>query len=187
MIAALHAAPLVADADEELAAALLGEGLPPEAEAKLKAAGASYHDDAAAERLLIEAHSLAPNHPAVLIAAYRYHFYKGRLAEALAIARACLTRAAQELGIDPDWRRAGRGDAAFGLYDAVLPRFFLFSLKGYAYLSMRLGDLAAGRAAVTKLLDLDPTDKVGARVLLSVLERAGREDEDLLDLWEAVA
>jgi len=48
----------------------------------------------------------------------------------------------------------------------MLPRFYLFTLKGYAYLQMRLGNLHEGRAAVMKLLELDPSDKVGARVLL---------------------
>jgi Flp pilus assembly protein TadD len=59
----------------------------------------------------------------------------------------------------------------------MLPRFFLFSLKGYAYLQMRLGNLAEGRAAVMKLLQLDPSDKIGAKVLLGVLDRIGEDDD----------
>jgi hypothetical protein len=59
----------------------------------------------------------------------------------------------------------------------MLPRFYLFTLKGYAYLQMRLGNLEEGRTAVMKLLELDPTDKVGARVLLEVLERTGLDDD----------
>ena len=71
-----------------------------------------------------------------------------------------------------------REDADFGSYDAVLPRFFLFTLKGYGYLHMRLGELAEGRVALDKLLELDPSDKLGARVLLDVLERMGQDDDD---------
>ena len=59
----------------------------------------------------------------------------------------------------------------------MLPRFYLFTLKGYAYLQMRLGNLEEGRAAVMKLLELDPSDKIGARVLLEVLERVGQDDD----------
>ena len=65
----------------------------------------------------------------------------------------------------------------FGRYEEMLPRFYLFTLKGYAYLQMRLGNLEEGRAAVMKLLELDPSDKVGARVLLDVLERVGLDDD----------
>ena len=76
-----------------------------------------------------------------------------------------------------DWQDVAAGDAAFGHYENMLPRFYLFTLKGYAYLQMRLGDLDEGRAAVMKLLELDPSDKVGARVLLEVLDRMGLDDD----------
>ena len=60
----------------------------------------------------------------------------------------------------------------------MLPRFYLFTLKGYAYLQMRLGELEESRDAVMKLLELDPSDKIGAKVLLGVLERIGKDEYD---------
>ena len=54
----------------------------------------------------------------------------------------------------------------------------MFALKGYAYLNMRLGDIEEGRQAVSKLLELDPSDKVGAGVLLGVLEQRELDDVD---------
>ncbi|MFG1424285.1 hypothetical protein [Roseixanthobacter liquoris] len=163
--------------DGLLAAALLGEGLPPAAEALLTQAGRSYHLDEVAERHLREAEALAPGHAAVLIGLYRFYFYKGRLAEALEVAKQCLEKAARENKLAPRWQDVSAGDAEFGRYDAMLPRFYLFTLKGYAYLQMRLGALDEGRAAVTKLIQLDPSDKVGAKVLLDVLERIGQDDD----------
>lgn len=157
--------------------ALLGRGLPSEAEHHLWEAGLSYHLDDVAERHLREAEALAPDHAAVLIGLYRFYFYKGRIAEALAVARRCLLKAAQENRLPDDWRSVRTGDAEFGRYENILPRFFLFSLKGYAYLQMRLGETDEGRLAVQKLLELDPTDKIGAKVLLGVLERMGHDDE----------
>ncbi|MFO1107718.1 MAG: hypothetical protein U1E61_00895 [Bradyrhizobium sp.] len=163
--------------DGFLADALLGQGLPSEAEYHLWEAGLSYHLDAIAEGHLREAEAIAPDHAAVLIGLYRFYFYKGRLAEALTIAGRCLAKAALENGLPSDWRDVGAGDAEFGRYENILPRFFLFSLKGYAYLQMRLGRTEEGRLAVLKLLELDPTDKIGARVLLEVLDRMGRDDD----------
>jgi len=160
------------------AAAILGEGLPEEAGRLLHAAAMAYDDDEVALNHLMEARLLAPTHPATLIGLYRFYFYKGRLAEALAIAQTCLTRAAIDYSLPLDWRNVAASDAAFGDYDAVGPRFFMFCLKGYAYLSMRLGDLDESAAAIDKLLELDPKDKVGARVLLDVLNRRGLEDVD---------
>ena len=160
-----------------LANALLGGGLPPEAEEHLWQAGLSYHLDDVAERHLQEAQALAPGHAAVLIGLYRFYFYKGRLADALDVAKLCLQKAARENKLAADWRDVAASDAVFSRYDDMLPRFYLFTLKGYAYLQMRLGNLEEGRAAVLKLLELDPSDKIGARVLLDVVERIGRDDD----------
>lgn len=178
MIEAIEQSELQAPIEDAiLADALLGGGLPPEAEEHLWQAGLSYHLDDVAERHLRDAQALAPGHAAVLIGLYRFYFYKGRLAEALEIACTCLAKAARENKLPPDWRNVTAADAVFGRYEDVLLRFYLFTLKGYAYLQMRLGNLAEGRAAVTKLLELDPSDKIGARVLLGVLDRMGRDDD----------
>jgi len=95
--------------DALLANALLGGGLPPEAEYHLWEAGLSYHLDDVAERHLREAQSLAPGHAAVLIGLYRFYFYKGRLSEALEIAKICLEKAARENNLAADWRRSRAG------------------------------------------------------------------------------
>jgi tetratricopeptide (TPR) repeat protein len=165
------------DEDALLANALLGGGLPPEAESHLWEAGLSYHLDDVAEWHLKQAQALAPGHAAVLIGLYRFYFYKGRLKEALDVARICLAKAADENLVDVDWRRVRPGNVDFGSFDAMLPRFYLFTLKAYAYLHMRLGNLEEGRAAAMKLLEIEPTDKIGARVLLDVLERMGQDDD----------
>ncbi|WP_457796167.1 hypothetical protein [Methylocystis sp. S23] len=167
----------VAAEQDFLASVILGEGLPEEAERLLHAAALSYDQDDVALRYLTEARLLAPTHPATLIGLYRFYFYKGRLKECLRVAESCLTRAAIDNSLPLDWRQVMPEDAAFGDYDAVLPRFFMFSLKGYAYLSMRLGDFDESAEAIDKLLQLDPADKIGAKVLLGVLERRGQEED----------
>lgn len=164
--------------DEERVAECLGVGLPPEAEEHLRLAGQNYHQDEVALAHLQAAWDLAPGHAAVYIGKYRFYFYKNRLADALAVGTECLTKAAVDNGMSPDWRDAKPSDADFSDFAAILPRFFLFTLKGYAYLQMRLGNLEEGRAAVEKVIELDPTDKVGAKVLLEVLERQARGDDE---------
>ncbi len=99
------------------------------------------------------------------------------MVEALEIARQCLEKAARENNLAGNWRDVKPGDAQFGRYEEMAPRFFLFTLKGYAYLQMRLGNLDEGFDAVQKLLELDPTDKIGAKVLLEVIQRIGQDDD----------
>ena len=161
-----------------LAATVLGGALPADAERHLRAAGLNYADDAVAERHLAAAAGLAPDHAAVLIGRYRYFFYKGRWAQALAVAGECLAWAARHLGLPADWQETRRDAADFDDYHAVLARFYLFTLKGYAYLHLRLGQLGEGQAAARKLLELDPKGRLGGQVLLDVLLRLEQGDDD---------
>ena len=158
--------------------ACLGAGLPDDAVYHLHMAGACYHQDEEALAHLQAAWDAAPGHAAVFIGRYRFYFYKNRLEEALEVACECLKKAAKDNGLAEDWRQVKVTDADFNHYDSILPRFFLFTLKGYGYLQLRLGHLEEGREALEKLLELDPEDKLGGKVLMNVLERQGNEDED---------
>lgn len=162
--------------DALLSHAVLGGGLPADAERHLLAASQSYHLDSVAETHLREAEIIAPDHAAVLIGLYRFYFYKGRSSEALAIAATCLKVAARACNFDSDWRAVFPGDAEFSDWDALWPRFFLFTLKGYAYLNMRLRRVEEAKHAIDKLLALDPSDKINARLLLSILDRLEAAD-----------
>ena len=170
-------AAISADGLEELENACLGFGLPADAEQAIRLAGAAYHAEAEAERHVLRAFELAPGHPATHIALYRFYFYRNRLAEALAVGLRCLDYAASINALPPDWRAVAPGQADFGNYSA-LPRFYLFTLKGCAYLSLRLGKLEQGGAMLAKLMELDASDKVGGSVLRGVLDRLGQDDDD---------
>jgi len=167
-------------AADELAAlenACLGSGLPADAERQIRLAGAAHHDEAEAERRVLRAFELAPGHPATHIALYRFYFYRNRCAEALEVGLRCLEHAASLNHLPRDWRDVAPGQADFGVYSA-LPRFYLFTLKGCAYLSLRLGDLEQGGAMLAKLMALDADDRIGGSVLRGVLDRLGRDDDD---------
>jgi len=80
--------------------------------------------------------------------------------DALAIARTAL---GPGFGDVPPGDEATRHDAAV--------RFYLFTLKGLAYLNMRLGDMAEARLMLNALRHLDPQDHVGGALLFHVLTR----------------
>lgn len=169
------------DFDEWLDSACLGGVLPAAVAADLQKAAQSYHLDVVAESYLSQAFARAPDHPAVHIAFYRFYFYKNRLSEALIVAERCLAKTAVDLGLPTDWRDIAPDNAVFaGVAKsyAPAPRFYLFTLKGCAYLSMRLGDIAQGEALLAKLMELDPADKLGGSVLRGVLDRMGQEDDE---------
>jgi len=161
--------------------AVLGRDLPPSVEAALSEAGqVRSSDPVRAMSLLMQAQAMCPNHPAVLIAFYRDHFYGHRFAAARDVARRALLLATQALGLPADWRSVPN-EPLPGAATEARTRFLLFLLKGYAYLSLRLLDMAEARDALDKLRHLDPHDKVGGSLLEAVRVRAlvGRDpDED---------
>lgn len=159
--------------------AVLGQGLPPLAEDALREAGENRSDESRAMAALMRAQMLAPEHPAVLIALYRHHFYGHRMAPARDVARRALLIGAKALGLPRTWRDVPREPLA-GAKDDASVRFFLFTLKGYAYLSLRLNDDLEARDALAMLRHLDPDDAVGGALLEAVRQRAlvGEADDD---------
>lgn len=162
--------------------AVLGRGLPPAVEAALAEAGAQRGDPVRAMAALMRAQSLAPEHPAVLVAFYRHHFYGHRPMMARDVARRALRVGARALGLPEVWREVPR-EALPGARHDPSTRFYLFVLKGYAYLSLRLDDPVEARDALALLRALDPDDCVGAALLEAVRQRtqAGLADPEADD------
>lgn len=178
--AAAEPAGAVLAAGADFDAAVLGLGLPADAEAALREAGLQRGDPPRAMAALMRAQARAPEHPAVLIALYRHHFYGHRLAAARDVARRALRVGAAALGLPEVWRDVpaaalpgARGDAG--------TRFYLFTLKGYAYLSLRLHDPVEARDALALLRALDPQDEVGGALIEAVRQRALLGDLDEAD------
>lgn len=164
----------------DLDLAVLGAGIPAPAEALITQAGEIRAHTEQALTLLEQALALAPGHPACLIALYRFHFYGNRLTEARRIAKEAIRVAAERLGL-PDKCESVPAEILAGEL-SPLPRFYLFSLKGYAYLSLRLGELDDGRHTLVQLARLDPGDQTGHAVLSRILDRLGHEDDDYEEL-----
>lgn len=157
---------------------IFGRGLDPAVAALIAEAGAlrGSHPERALQRLQ-EARTLAPSHPAPLIGLYRFHFYGHRLADAREIAEQALKLGAGMLGLPDDWRCVPLAALPNARHDAVT-RFYLFALKGLAYLSLRLDDRGTAVAALDCLQALDPGDDVGGRLLNDVLAREGLDEDD---------
>jgi tetratricopeptide (TPR) repeat protein len=166
-----------ADFDDEV----LGHGLPDAAATCIRDAGRQRAaDPARALERLLEARRLAPAHPATLIALYRFHFYGHRLAAARELALDALQLGGGSLGLPARWQDVAPQAMGGARFDPAT-RFYLFALKGYAYLSLRLGELETAAQALELLHRLDPEDRVGGKVLSTVLARAGRDEDETED------
>lgn len=160
----------------------IGGGLSPQVSALITRAGELRQQPREALALLERARAAAPRHPAPLIALYRFYFYGHQLAQARAVGEDALAIARTALGPDfgdePPPVDATRHDAGV--------RFYLFTLKGLAYLNMRLDAIEEAHALLKELRRLDPDDHVGGAVLLHVLSRHEKgETSDAMSSYPA--
>lgn len=145
----------------------------PDQVAGLLDAAAELYGTPEAEHKLLEAYFLAPENFNVLVALYRYFYYQHRYRDALRVADRVLAITAELLGISRDWRRLSDTDLAFGVqHSMALMRFYLYALKGAGYLCMRLGELHEARDRLQKIVDIDTSDRIGAKALLELAREA---------------
>lgn len=129
---------------------------------------AEHYGEPDAERSLLRAYLLAPEHLAVLVALYRFYYYQQRYADALIVADRAIVIAARELDLSPDWRRLDNAvleQAASA--SMTLTRFLLLALKGAGYLQMRLGEPAGALERFEKVAAFDSSDRLGIKALLA--------------------
>ena len=142
----------------------------------IAAASSLWNEPERAEALLMQAMAAAPESEDVLIALYRFYFYRGELDKALALAQRCIAHGAREIGIDPDWRKSIAADIDFGDFSLPRHRFYLFSLNAYGYLLARLGHREEAEQALSAVMRLDPNDRIGSRQLLGMVRAGPTED-----------
>ncbi|MBV5275419.1 MAG: hypothetical protein JZU52_17840 [Lamprocystis purpurea] len=146
------------------------EPVTPEVEALLLAVAQQYGDDAA-EHSLMRAYFLEPEHLTVLVALYRYFFYRHRFREALTTADRAIAVAARRLELPSRWEQltpAHLGGSV--LVSMSMTRFLLLALKGSAYLLMRLGDPAAALQRFDKIAEIDTSDRLGVKDLRAMAQ-----------------
>ncbi|MDX9707619.1 MAG: hypothetical protein RBT86_08580 [Azospira sp.] len=161
------------------------DALPAEAERLIARAAAEYGDPEA-EMSLLRAHLLAPENLSVLVGLYRYYFYQHRLEDALVVAERAMQLSGRQLGLPTDWnlldetRLGSAAKNSFGLL-----RFYLLALKAASVVLLRLGQISASRARLSKLAGLDSRDQLGAGKLLDVVNQFQQTDEPELTLAAA--
>lgn len=132
--------------------------------------GAETYADGDAEGYLLQAYSLAPDNLTVLVALYRFYYYQHRYRDALMIADRAMEVVAPIIGFPSRWHEVDFNDLAVGLLESfTMVRFYLLALKGAAYLNFRLGNVRDGVRMLNKVIELDSSDRLGARALLHAI------------------
>lgn len=122
-----------------------------------------------AEQALERAAEQAPDHLLVLVARYRYHFYRHQMAEAETVVRHAIAISGGRIDLPADGRGLASPEVvAAGAISMTLTRFYLSAVKALAYIRLRLGDISGAIALLQPLVRIDDADRLGSRVLLDV-------------------
>ena len=134
----------------------------------LELAAEQYGPDA--EPLLQRARKHAPDNLSVLVGLYRFYYYQHRYADALSIAHSVMAVVAPRIEFPGSWQDLDMVAVINGaMHSFSLVRFYLFALKAAGYLHLRMGQFAEGKAMITKVVEVDSADRLGARLLLDIL------------------
>lgn len=158
---------------------LFGSGIPPATNQRLQLAVASRsRDPNEAERLLREARAEDPGCLPAHYALYKFYANQRRLAEAEAAVRVALVEAARQGGFPRDWRQLAGASEPYPLHPNESGRFYLFSLKALAFVTLRQNRPDEAIALLGALQRLDPEDRVGGSVVRKLAEALSADGED---------
>ena len=122
------------------------------------------------EAALWTAVATAPDQLPVYYLLYKMHAGRGQMDLALSAATKGLAAAAQAAGLPLDWRLVQPDATDFSVPGAA--RFWLFTLKALAFISLRRDDRDTAAALVAQLKMLDPEDHLGASVVAKLLQES---------------
>jgi hypothetical protein len=129
--------------------------------------------------LLWTAQALAPQCLAIYYTLYKHHAGLRELDQAQRAAQRGLEEAARQAGLPADWHAVEPGQPAnvnFG--DNGPARFWLFTLKALAFISVRQQRPDEARALLQKIATLEPNAGMGDDVIRSLLDALGPAPDD---------
>jgi hypothetical protein len=129
--------------------------------------------DDGAELCLLQAYFLAPERLAVLVALYRFFYYRHRYEDALLVADRAIAAACRQLGLSEDWRQLDAEvlKRAAG-QSMTMTRFLLLALKGAAWLLLRQEQPEPALERLAPLIAFDSKDQLGHKDLQRWAEKA---------------
>lgn len=131
-----------------------------------------------AEWALLHAYLKAPEHLSVIVALYRFFYYRHRYAEAVMMADRAILLSSRQLGLNEDWRQLKQADLKQAAERSMSStRFLLLALKGAAWLLLRQDEPEAAIERLATVRAFDKKDQLGTNELLSWAEKAVRREE----------
>ncbi len=135
----------------------------------------SRSDKPAAEQLFLAAKQLDASCLQTYFALYKFYFYQARLAEAESCVKEALREASKQGGIPNDLFVLKRLASQYNMYANEARLFYLYTLKAYAFIQLRLDNTRLAEEILGVIQVLDPQDRSGASVIMDLSEAMHEE------------
>jgi tetratricopeptide (TPR) repeat protein len=148
--------------------------VPPDLKQLLISAARSWEDTTESESYMYRALEKGELNLDVLIAAYRYFFYKNNNSMALNIAQKVMKKVEKNEGYPDDWERLKpilEVDR-----DNPCVRLYLNAYSASGFVLARLGETDKAQEIATRIKEIDDKNEFGASIVLDILTRP--EDDD---------
>jgi Tfp pilus assembly protein PilF len=150
---------------------LFSPGLPEEINRLLQAGvAASRADTAQAEKRFKEAQRLDRSCLSTYFALYKFYFYQGRLKDAEREVIGALEEASRQGNFPYEYRRLEKQAFRWDMYASEAALFYLYTLKALAFIKLRLGQDVEANRILAAIAELDPEDRCGASVIMSLAD-----------------
>ncbi|MBL1176232.1 hypothetical protein [Pantanalinema sp. GBBB05] len=149
--------------------------VPADTKRLLQAAAAAWEDTASSEALIHQAIAQTQTDLNVLVAAYRYFFYKNNNSMALQMAHQVLEQVQIVEQLPMDWEQLK--PILISRKEDPNIRLYLNAYAASGLVLARLGDLETAKVITTRVSEIDDRKEFGASTILDVLTRPLEDDE----------
>ena len=141
----------------------------------LTLAASNWEDTSKSQYYINEALTKAQEHTDVLIAAYRYFFYKHKLPPALKVAQLVLDKIKRSEKLPEEWEKLK--PILIENKDDSQIRIYLSAYAASGLILAKLGEIEKAKVIISRVKEIDDLKEFSAEVLLNVLEGSDAEDD----------
>lgn len=140
-----------------------------------EAVAATQTDPALAERLFIQARQLDGSCLQTYFALYKFYFHCRCLQDAERVVASALEEASRQGHFPCDYSKLALQPEQWDMYATDITLFYLYSLKALAFIKLRSGCDGEAASILASIRILDPEDRCGASVIMSLAEAMKEE------------
>ncbi|MFH7029133.1 MAG: hypothetical protein ACHBN1_28005 [Heteroscytonema crispum UTEX LB 1556] len=139
-------------------------------------AAENWENTSESERYMNQALAKTSEHTDVLVAAYRYFYYKNNYSMALQTAVQVIAKIKESEKLPEDWKQLK--PILVNRKEDPEIRLYLNAYAASGLVLAKLGEIEKAKAISTQVKEIDEKNDFGAGILLDILTRPAEEDED---------